>query len=121
MSRVEGADDVIAYLNRKLKEIEGPMTNKFVTEVLISTAAHTAFYTPVDTSFLINSQFRRVYPRQNGYAGELGWGAEYAAAVNYGPDRNWKKSGASNMFLEKGVEDMVRSDLDQIIKRSYKV
>lgn len=120
MSKVTGENLVQNYLNQKASQIAGPLTNKFVTEVLIAASAHIAYYTPVDTSFLINSQYRKVTKKGGGYEGVLAWGAEYARAVNYGPDRDWKKAGASNQFVEQGVEDMIKEDLQAIIDRNYR-
>ena len=116
---VSGLQQVNARLNRELSRIGGPMTERFITEALIQTAARTAYYIPVDTSFLINSQFRNIKRAQDGWMGEMGYSAGYAVPVHEGPDKNWKKAGASNKFLEKGLKEMIDEDLQELIRRSY--
>jgi len=118
---VEGEDDVMRYFDEQARRISGPLSNRFVTEVLITVAGYAAYYTPVDTSNLINSQFRRVKKTTNGYEGELGYGASYAPFVHDGPQKNWQKSSASNKFLEKGVEEMIKTDLENLIDRNFDV
>jgi hypothetical protein len=51
--------------------------------------------------------------------GEMGYGAEYAVPVHEGADKNWKKAGASNKFLEKGLKEMIDEDLQELIRRNY--
>lgn len=120
MSRVEGEAEVLAYFDKKLKQIEGPMTNKAVVIIMNEVRAHIAPYVPVDTSTLINSVVQRVQKGKNMWNGEITWMADYAAAVNYGPQKNWQKSGASNRFVEKGVADFTRDSMDAVLKEIYK-
>ena|SRR5690554_43179 len=72
------AVDGIEETNRKLKaameRIGGPMTERFVTEMLIAAGARAATYTPVATSALINSQYRKTWQAQKSWIGELGYG-----------------------------------------------
>ena len=120
MSRVEGVEEVQAYFDKKLKQISGPMTNKAVTVIMNETRANIAPYVPVDTSNLINDVNQRVYKRGKSWTGEIIWNADYANYVNYGPQRNWQKSGASNMFVEKGAKDFADGDLEAVLKEIYK-
>lgn len=120
MSRIEGEAEVMAYFDKKLKQIGGPMTNKAVVIIMNEVRAHIAPYVPVDTSTLINSVVQRVQKGKNMWNGEIEWMADYAADVNYGPQRDWQKSGASNRFVEKGVADFARDSMDAVLKEIYK-
>tara|TARA_Y100000593_G_scaffold90839_2_gene178162 strand:+ start:1182 stop:1592 length:411 start_codon:yes stop_codon:yes gene_type:complete len=133
--KLEGLDEVTRNLQRQINRIEGPLTERFVTEVLISIAARSATYTPVATSALINSQYRRVKRAQGAWIGDVGYGAEYAAAVNAKPgtllNTNtprsparlgtvWGPNGEPG-FMQKGVNEMVKDDLQRIISRNFKL
>lgn len=141
-ARLEGLEEVNRNLKRRLQEIGGQMTERFVTEVVIQTAARSAEYTPVDTSRLINSRWWVVRKAQDSWVGRIGYGImdpggerppqdgsehaprkaqDYAVYVHEGPDKNWQKASASNKFLEKGFNETVEQDLAGIIKRSYDI
>ncbi len=139
-SEVIGLKDVNRRLNQQMERIGGPLTERFVTEVLIQIGARAAEYTPVDTSRLINSQWRQVRKAQGAWVGMIGYGImppggerpirqpgkhepkkaqDYAVHVHDGPDKNWQKASASNEFLAKGVEDAIRQDLQELIRRNF--
>lgn len=130
---ISGLEEVQRNLQRKLEQAGGPMTERFVTEVLIAVGARAATYTPVATSTLINSQYRRLRRAQKGWIGETGYGAEYAMDVHEAegtllntntprsPSRLgtvWGPNGQPG-FLAKGVEEAIEKDIDAIIKRSF--
>lgn len=132
--KLEGLEQVNRRLNERLSEIEGPLTERFVTEVLISIAARSATYTPIAISALINSQYRRTKQAQGAWIGDVGYGAEYAAAVNAMPGTLlgtntprhperlgtvWGPNGEPG-FMQKGVQEMLSDDLAGIIKRSFR-
>ncbi len=139
---VSGIDEVNRELRRRLNEVGGEMTERFVTEVLIQTAARSAEYTPVDTSRLINSRWWVVRKAQDAWVGTMGYGImdpsgqylpkegrehdpkaarDYALPVHDGPNKNWQKASASNKFLEKGLRDALAQDLQGIIERSFNI
>lgn len=138
-SEVRGLKDVNRRLNQQMERIGGPLTERFVTEVLIQIGARAAEYTPVDTSRLINSQWRQVRQAQGAWVGMIGYGImppggerdpgtgerapkraqDYAVHVHDGPNKNWQKASASNKFLAKGVEDAIRQDLQELIRRNF--
>lgn len=65
-----------------LAEIAGPRTERVLTEVMIVGSSHAALLTPIDTSTLINSQYRKLDPMPGGMQGKVGYTAAYAAAVH---------------------------------------
>ncbi|MEQ5315749.1 HK97 gp10 family phage protein [Providencia vermicola] len=101
-----------------------------VTAGLIVGASHAARYTPIDTSTLINSQYRDV--RVNGVmiTGRVGYSANYAVYVheasgklkgeprNSGSGNYWDPN-AKPKFLQAGFEE-ARQEIDEAIKREMR-
>ena len=101
-----------------------------VTAGLIVGASHAARYTPIDTSTLINSQYRDV--RVNGVmiTGRVGYSANYAVYVheasgklkgeprNSGSGNYWD-TNAKPKFLQAGFEE-ARQEVDEAIKREMR-
>lgn len=131
---VKGLKEVRQKLNKLFGEIQGPMTEKALTEVLITAAGFAATMTPIDTSNLINSQFRQVIPKNKKVTGMIGYTAAYAAAVHDKPgtfkgkavprDKNnlsrgnfWDPDGEPD-FLRKAFEDTdAKAAIDEVMKR----
>jgi len=76
-----------------------------MTQVLILGASEASMMTPIDTSTLINSQFRKVEREGKKVVGTAGYTTEYAAAV-HDPDnpQNFRRASAEKEFLRKGFE-----------------
>ena len=135
---VKGLKEVRQSLKRITGEISGPMAEKALTEVMITAAGYAATMTPIDTSNLINSQFRLVTKSGSKVSGMLGYTAAYAAAVHDSkgtlkgtntprstsdPSRgNVWDPDAEPGFLRKAFEDSdSRRDIDSIIQRHMKI
>lgn len=77
-----------------------------VTQALILGASEASVMTPVDTSTLLNSQFRSVAKEGSKIVGTVGYTAEYAKYVH---DPNvkqvFRRSTAEKEFLRKGFEE----------------
>ena len=131
---VRGLKETSQRLNKLIGEISGPKAEKAITEVLIVGAGAAALMTPIDTSNLINSQYRIV--RQVGFTvrGMVGYTAKYAAAVHdklgtgKGKPRDPGDPSRGNMwdpdaepeFLRKGFEEHL-ADIERVIKRNMQV
>ena len=59
---VKGIKRVQMNTRKVLAEIAGPRTERVLTEVMIVGSSHAALLTPIDTSTLINSQYRKLEP-----------------------------------------------------------
>lgn len=79
---VKGLKEVRQQLKKTFGNIAGPLTEKALTEVLITAAGFAATMTPIDTSNLINSQYRKIEAAKGMVSGILGYTAAYAAAVH---------------------------------------
>ena len=77
-----------------------------VTQALILGASEASVMTPVDTSTLLNSQFRNVAKDGSKIVGTVGYTAEYAADV-HDPNvkQRFRRSTAKKEFLKKGFEE----------------
>jgi hypothetical protein len=125
-------DQIQRKIHAMLAEFAGPKTTKAIQVMLIDAAGYAATMTPIDTSNLINSQFRRVVPREGGQYGYLGYTAAYAAAVHdkkgttlgkgVARDRNDPSRGnfwdpdAEPEFLKKAFEENIDSIRETLIK-----
>ena len=77
-----------------------------VTQALILGASEASVMTPIDTSTLLNSQFRKVDKDGSKIVGTVGYTAEYAADV-HDPNvkQRFRRSTAEKEFLRKGFEE----------------
>lgn len=119
--RFEGLERASQNLTKELRRVGSENTKKFVVLAAKSIEAATSPYVPVDKSILINSAYTRVRQFKGstampGYLAEFGYGATYAGFVHEGGPKNWQKSGASDKFLEKGVNDFIDETLDDLLK-----
>lgn len=77
-----------------------------VTQALILGASEASVMTPVDTSTLLNSQFRSVAKEGSKIVGTVGYTAEYAKYVHDPNVRQvFRRSTAEKEFLRKGFEE----------------
>jgi hypothetical protein len=118
---VKGVKEVNQNIKRFIDKARGPITEVTLTKVLIAGAAHAARITPVDTSNLINSQFRRVEKGASGMFGRVGYTAAYARFVHDGGEKSWQKASAEAQFLRKGFERDGLGEIKRIIAQGYKV
>lgn len=77
-----------------------------VTQALILGASEASVMTPVDTSTLLNGQFRNVTNDGSRIVGSVGYTAEYAKYV-HDPNvkQKFRRSTAEKEFLRKGFEE----------------
>lgn len=112
-------DEINQRFQSEIDRIAGPLTERAITMIFIQVGANTNDMIPKDTGFLANSVYRKVEPGMNGWKGEMGFGARYAAAVHEKPGTllgtNTSRGAASRgtvwapsgepRFLEKGIQD----------------
>lgn len=77
-----------------------------MTQALILGASEASVMTPIDTSTLLNSQYRKVDKDGTKIVGTVGYTAEYAAYV-HDPNvkQRFRRSTAEKEFLRKGFEE----------------
>lgn len=77
-----------------------------VTQAMILGASEASVLTPIDSSTLINSQYRNVAKDGSRIVGSAGYTAEYALPV-HDPDnpQNFVRPTAKKEFLKRGFEN----------------
>lgn len=76
-----------------------------ITAALVIGASEASVLTPIDTSNLLNSQYRRVEKVGTRILGTVGYTADYALAVHAPENRqNFRRPSAEKEFLRKGFE-----------------
>ncbi|NIY47267.1 HK97 gp10 family phage protein [Cedecea colo] len=81
-AKVKGISQVVRNLNKIIDDIQGKKAARATYMSLSVVGADAAAITPVDTSTLINSQFKNMETSSSGIVGTLGYTAEYAKAVH---------------------------------------
>lgn len=135
---VRGLKEVRQRLKTIFGDIKGPRVQKTLAEVLVTAAGFAANMTPIDTSNLINSQYRKITAYGNRVVAAIGYTAAYAAAVHDAPgtlrgkevarDKNDPSRGnvwdhkAEPGFLVKAFEDSdARAAIDAVIRKGMKI
>ncbi|CAH5882382.1 HK97 gp10 family phage protein [Enterobacter hormaechei] len=115
--KVKGISQAKKNLNALVGDIQGRKVVRAMQSALIIGGSQAALYTPIDTSTLINSQFREITVNGNRVTGRVGYSANYAAYV-HDPrvPQNFRRATARKEFLTKGFDD-TRRQIDAVIKK----
>lgn len=84
-------------------KITGEMSERTLTELLITAQGFATLMTPADTGNLRNSQYRIVRAYGGGVKGQIGYTAKYAAAVHNAPGKLKGKPRADFGRTREGV------------------
>ena len=109
-AKVKGIRAAKANLERLIGDIQGRKAVRAITKALIIGASQAALYTPIDTSTLINSQFRDINVNGTRLTGRVGYSANYAVYV-HDPNvkQTFRRATAEKEFLTKGFADAKQS------------
>ncbi|ENL7677729.1 HK97 gp10 family phage protein [Enterobacter hormaechei] len=115
--KVKGISQAKKNLNALVGDIQGRKVVRAMQSALIIGGSQATLYTPIDTSTLINSQFREITVNGNRVTGRVGYSANYAAYV-HDPSvpQNFRRATARKEFLTKGFDD-TRRQIDAAIKK----
>ena len=115
--KVKGISPAKKNLDALVGDIQGRKVVRAMQSALIIGGSQAALYTPIDTSTLINSQFREITVNGNRVTGRVGYSANYAAYV-HDPSipQNFRRATAKKEFLTKGFEDTQRQ-IDAVIAK----
>lgn len=119
--KVKGAREAKENLNRLIGDIQGRKAVRAIQSALLIGGAQAALYTPIDTSTLINSQYRDLSVNGTKLTGRVGYSANYAVYV-HDPNipQNFRRATARKEFLTKGFED-ARAQIDRAIKKEMQL
>ncbi|BET97294.1 HK97 gp10 family phage protein [Xenorhabdus taiwanensis] len=119
--KVKGIREAQAKLNALIGDIRGRKVVRAMYKALYIGSAQAALYTPIDTSTLINSQFRDV--RFDGVllTGRVGYSANYAVYV-HDPKvkQTFRRATAKKAFLKLGFDEM-RNQIDKAVMQELKL
>lgn len=115
--KVKGIRQAQQNLNRLVGDIQGRKAVRALQSALIIGSSQAAIYTAIDTSTLINSQYRELDVKGTRLTGRVGYSANYAVYV-HDPNvpQTFRRATAQKEFLTKGVED-TRDLIDRTIKK----
>lgn len=115
--KVSGVRQSQAKLNALISDIQGRKALRALQSAMLIGGAQAALYTPIDTSTLINSQFREIVVKGTRLTARVGYSANYAALV-HDPTvkQSFRRTTAKKEFLKEGFEE-TRSQIDAVIKR----
>lgn len=116
-AKVRGIKLAHAKLNALIDDVKGKKAVRAIQSALIIGGSQAAIYTPIDTSTLINSQFRELNVSGTKLTGRVGYSANYAIYV-HDPNvhQTFRRASAKKEFLNKGFED-TRRLVDDTIKK----
>lgn len=104
--KVRGIQQAKRNLDAIIGDIQGRKAVRALQSALIIGSSQAALYTPIDTSTLINSQYRELSVNGSRLTGRVGYSANYAVYV-HDPSipQNFRRATAQKEFLTKGFED----------------
>lgn len=116
-AKVRGIRQAKANLDRIIKDVQGRKVVRALQSAILIGSAQASLYTPIDTSTLINSQFREITSNGVRVTGRVGYTANYAVFV-HDPEvkQTFRRASARKEFLTKGFED-TRSQIDAAVKK----
>lgn len=115
--KVRGISQAKANLDKLISDVQGRKVVRAIQSALIIGSSQAALYTPIDTSTLLNSQYRELDVNGTKVTGRVGYSANYAVYV-HDPNhpQNFRRSTARKEFLTKGFED-TRSQIDAVMRK----
>ncbi|WP_284282186.1 HK97 gp10 family phage protein [Proteus mirabilis] len=120
-AKVRGISQANANLRALVGDIQGKRVMRAIQSALLIGSAQAAIYTPIDTSTLINSQFREVKVNGTLVTGRVGYSANYAVYV-HDPrvKQKFRRSTAKKEFLKLSFEE-ARAEIDIAVRRELQI
>lgn len=120
-AKLRGVQKAKQNLNAIIKDVQGRKVVRAIQSAMVIGASQAAIYTPIDTSTLINSQFREITVNGTVVTGRVGYSAKYAVYVN-DPEvlQKFRRSSARKEFLKLGFEDQ-KALIDRVILQELKL
>ncbi|RTN26294.1 HK97 gp10 family phage protein [Enterobacter quasimori] len=119
--KVRGVNQSKAGLNRIINDVKGRKVVRAIQSAMIIGSSQAALYTPIDTSTLLNSQYRELINNRVRLTGRVGYTANYAVFV-HDPNvpQTFRRATAQKEFLTKGFED-TRSQIDAVMRKELSI
>jgi hypothetical protein len=128
---IKGMAQVRRNLNRTLLHVVSDKAEAAMHVATSIVGGYATLMTPVDTSVLINSQYRRVTTERGRVVAVIGYTAQYAAAVHdktgklkgqprYNGRGNYWDPDAEPKFLSKAGDDNI-GEIDSAVTRAMQI
>lgn len=115
--KVKGVKAVVRNVNRIIDDIQGRKIVRALQSAMLIGGARAALYTPIDTSALINSQFREIITNGAIVTGRVGYSTNYAVYVHDPANhQQFRRHTAKKEFLTLGFEEE-RSAIDAVVAK----
>ncbi|MBT0353110.1 HK97 gp10 family phage protein [Morganella morganii subsp. morganii] len=104
-AKIRGIAEVSANINALVGNITGRKVTRAIQAAMLIGGAQATLFTPIDTSTLINSQFREITVNGTRVTGRVGYSANYAVFV-HDPKvkQTFRRATARKEFLTLGFE-----------------
>ncbi|HDF2344066.1 TPA: HK97 gp10 family phage protein [Morganella morganii] len=105
-AKIRGIAEVSANINALVGNITGRKVTRAIQAAMLIGGAQATLFTPIDTSTLINSQFREITVNGTRVTGRVGYSANYAVFV-HDPKvkQTFRRTTARKEFLTLGFEE----------------
>lgn len=115
--KLRGVQRAVRNTNRIINNIQGRKIIRALQSAMIIGGARSALYTPIDTSALINSQFREIITNGAIVTGRVGYSTNYAVYVHDPANpQQFRRATAKKEFLTLGFEEE-RSAIDAAVAK----
>ncbi|HAI8714156.1 HK97 gp10 family phage protein [Escherichia marmotae] len=120
-AKVKGINRAKKRLDQLIDTIQGKKAVRAIYKALYIGGSQATLYTPIDTSTLINSQFRDVRSGKNRVTGRVGYSAGYAMFV-HDPQvkQQFRRATAKKEFLKLGFDEM-RDQIDRAVAEEMRL
>lgn len=120
-AKIRGIAEVSANLNALVGNITGRKVTRAIQAAMLIGGAQATLFTPIDTSTLINSQFREITVNGTRVTGRVGYSANYAVFV-HDPKvkQSFRRATARKEFLKLGFEES-REEIEAAMHQEMRI
>ncbi|HHZ8506504.1 TPA: HK97 gp10 family phage protein [Morganella morganii] len=120
-AKIRGIAEVSANINALVGNITGRKVTRAIQAAMLIGGAQATLFTPIDTSTLINSQFREITVNGTRVTGRVGYSANYAVFV-HDPKvkQTFRRTTARKEFLTLGFEES-RDEIEAAMHQEMRI
>ncbi|EMJ9776456.1 HK97 gp10 family phage protein [Morganella morganii] len=120
-AKIRGIEEASANINALVGNITGRKVTRAIQAAMLIGGAQATLFTPIDTSTLINSQFREITVNGTRVTGRVGYSANYAVFV-HDPKvkQTFRRATARKEFLTLGFEES-RDEIEAAMHQEMRI
>lgn len=120
-AKIRGIAEVSANINALVGNITWRKVTRAIQSAMLIGGAQATLFTPIDTSTLINSQFREITVNGTRVTGRVGYSANYAVFV-HDPKvkQTFRRATARKEFLTLGFEES-RDEIEAAMHQEMRI